>query len=62
VRNAWTYIIANCAIAVLGVLINVQWPNVVGPTEAPLIVVLLAAANAAAHAVAGPGPASSKGK
>lgn len=57
-QKAWTYIIANSAIAVLGVLAAAAWPQLVGPIAAPYVVIAISAANAVAHAVAGPGPAS----
>lgn len=56
--NPWTYIVVNSLVAVLGVLTAVAWPPVVGPQAAPIVVAVLAAANAVAHAFAGPGPAS----
>ncbi len=59
-QKAWTYIVANCAIAVLGVLAAVAWPTLVGPAAAPYVVIVISAANAVAHAVAGPGPASGR--
>lgn len=57
-QKAWTYIIANCVIAVLGVLAAVAWPNIVGPNAAPYVAIAISAANAVAHAVTGPGPAA----
>ena len=58
-KNAWTYIVLNCVLAVLSVLSAVAWPQIVGPQVAGYVVAALAAANAIAHALAGPGPASS---
>lgn len=57
-NSAWTYIIANAVVAALGTLTAVAWPNVIGPQAAPLVVAAIAAANAVAHSLAGPGPAS----
>ena len=57
-NSAWTYIIANAAVAALGTLTAVAWPNVVGTQAAPIVIAALAAANVIAHSIAGPGPAS----
>lgn len=61
-NNPWTYIVANCAIAVFGVLAGEQWPNIVGAASAPFVIAAIAALNAAAHAIANAGPASTQAK
>lgn len=57
-KNPWLYIVANCTVAVVGVLSAVAWPNLIGPQAAPYIVAALGVANTVAHSLAGPGPAS----
>lgn len=53
-------IIANCAVAVVGVLQGVDWVHVVGGQTAGIVVALLAGINVLAHYYTGNPPAVSK--
>lgn len=44
---------ANCVIALIGVLQGVDWVHVVGSATAGIVVAILAALNAGAHALTG---------
>lgn len=46
-------LLANCAVAVIGVLQGVDWVHVAGSSTAGYVVAILAGLNAVAHAVTG---------
>lgn len=48
-----TVIVANCMLAVVGVLQGVDWVHVAGSSTAGWVTAVLAIVNAAAHAVTG---------
>jgi hypothetical protein len=59
--GTWIVIAANCILALVGVLQGVDWLHLVGSSTSGWVVMLLAAANAAAHYFTGPDtPVSSK--
>lgn len=53
-NGTWIVIVANCALALFGVLQGVDWVTLIGSANAGWVVALLAAANAAAHYYTGP--------
>jgi hypothetical protein len=52
-KGTITVLIANCVIALLGVLQGVDWVHVAGSSTAGWIVTVFAVLNAAAHALTG---------
>ncbi len=56
-NSAWLALILNVVVAVIGVLQATDWVSLVGTSTAGILVALLAAANAVAHAFTPAGPA-----
>ena len=52
--GTWVMIAANCVLALVGVLQGVDWVHLAGTSTAGWVVMVLAAANAAAHYYTGP--------
>jgi len=55
--GTWIVILANCVLAIVGVLQGVDWVTLVGSNVAGWVLAIIAAANAVAHYYTGPVPA-----
>ena len=56
--NPYVIIVLNALVAVIGVLQATDWVSLVGSSTAGIVVAILAAANAVAHAFTPAGPAA----
>ena len=54
--GTWIVIVANCAVAVVGVLQGVDWVHVVGSASAGIVAAVIAGINILAHYYTGPTP------
>jgi hypothetical protein len=57
-KNPWTYIIANCVVAVVSVLGAVAWPELISAAAVPYVIMALGVLNTIAHSITDAGPAS----